>query len=262
MQRESHTVAAREAAASKELAERLDTLSRPLAERILGRAIEIQHEAQSRADSEAASIGYEELRDIALEVGIPEDALERALLEELETERDPGATRLERLTTPKHIRGGTVVAGDRSEVERRLREYLEATGGLELIEQRTDGLTWGESRQREQRVLASHTTDQRREDRHLLELDFNTAAGRKKARRLALVAIILGTIFGGAIGGLAIVGGIGVGIAAGVAGAVAWMRRIGRAARRRINGALEAAANDQPPRTHDRTWLDVWESQR
>ncbi len=257
-------MAAREAAASKELAERLDTLSRPLAERVLGRAIELQHEAQARAAAEADTIEYDELRDIALEVGIPEDALQRALLEELETERDPGATRLERLTAPKHVRGGTVVTGDRGEIEQRLREYLEATGDLELIERRSDGMAWSESRRKpHDRVMASTTTDQRRDDRHLLELDFSTAAGRKRARRLALVAVVLGTIVGGAIGGFAVIGGLGIGIAAGVAGAVAWLNRLTKRARRRINGALESAIHDRPAdRSTSSSWLDVWESQR
>lgn len=263
MQEQSRSVAAREAAASKELAERLDTLSRPLAERVLGRAIELQHEAQAKAAAEADTIDFDELREIAVEVGIPEDALERALLEELETERDPGATRLERLTAPKHVRGGTVVTGDRAEVERRLRDYLEATGGLELIERRSDELAWGESRRRpHERVMASTTTDQRQGDRHLLELDFNTAAGRKRARRLALVAVILGTIVGGAIGGFAVIGGIGIGIAAGVTGAVAWLNRLTKRARRHINGALDSVANERASDRPDRSWLDVWESQR
>jgi hypothetical protein len=263
MVQESRSRAAREAAASKELADRLDTLSRPLAERILGRAIELQHEAEEAATAEAGQIDYDDLREIALEVGIPEDALERALLEELETERDHGATRIEKLTAPKHVRGGTVIEGDRSDVERRLREYLEQTGDLELISQHERHLEWGERRSSStDRVIASTTTDQRRHERHLLELDFDTTAGRKKARRLAIAAIILGTIFGGVIGGVAIIGGIGVGIAAGVAGAVSWLKRTAKKARRRINGALEAVSGGSPPGRDDRTWLDVWESQR
>ena len=109
--------------------------------------------------------------------------------------------------------------------------------------------------------MESTTTDQRRRKTHLLELDFDTAAGRKKARRLAIAAVILGAIFGGAVGGLAILGGIAVGIAAGVAGAVSFLKRVTKKARRRINGALEAV-QEPPGAGSDRTWLDLWEAHR
>ncbi len=74
--------------------------------------------------------------------------------------------------------------------------------------------------------------------------------------------MILGTIFGGAIGGLAIFGGVALGIAAGVAGAVSWVRRLTRSARRSINGALDAVNGRSGESGSDRTWLDVWESQQ
>jgi hypothetical protein len=265
MMRESESVAAREAAAEEELAAKLDTLSRPLAERILGRAIELQHEAENAEAAKADRIDYEDLKAIALEVGIPEDALKRALREELETERDQGASTVEKLTAPKHVRGGTVVEGDRSVIEQRLRDYLERVEGLELDGERRSQLAWAERHPRsgrKDRVMESITTDQEKKDRHLVELDFNTLAGRKRARRLALLAVILGTIFGGAIGGLAIFGGIMVGITAGVVGAVSWMRRLARKARGQINGALEAAANDGGRTDGVRSWLDIWEAQQ
>ncbi|HSF86622.1 MAG TPA: hypothetical protein VLG28_13325 [Acidimicrobiia bacterium] len=263
MVQEQRSRDAREAAASKELAARLDTLSTPLAERILGRAIEIQHEDDAKAASEAGQIDFDDLKEIALEVGIPEDALERALLEELETERDHDATRVEKLTAPRHVRGGTLVEGERSEVERKLREYLEQTGGFELLEQRDRQLAWRERAARTQQpVMDSMSTEQHRPGRHLLELNFDTAEGRKKARRIALIAIIAGTIFGGVLGGFAIFGGIGLGIAAGVAGAVSWLRRTARKARQHINGALDAVSSGDGRDGEERTWLDVWESQQ
>lgn len=255
---------AREAVASEQLATQLEALSRPLAERVLGRAIEIQHEAEATEAAEAARIDYDDLRSIAMEVGISEDALKRALLEELDTERDHGASTIERLTAPEHIRGGTVVDGDRTEIERRLRNYLERVEGLQLTSRDSTHLAWSNRRhgRRGDWVMESVTTDQRTAGKHLVELDFNTGAGRKRARRLALIAVILGTIFGGAIGGLAVFGGVALGIAAGVAGAVSWVRRLTRSARRSINGALDAVNGRSGESGPDRTWLDIWESQQ
>ncbi len=255
---------AREVAASEELATQLEALSRPLAERVLGRAIEIQHDTEATEAADAARIDYDDLRAIALEVGISEDALRRALLEELATERDHGATTIERLTAPQHIRGGTVVDGDRTEIERRLRDYLERIEGLHLASRDSAHLAWADQRRgrRGDWVMESLTTDQRTPGKHLVELNFDTAAGRKRARRLALIAVLLGAIFGGAVGGLAIFGGIALGLAAGVAGAVSWVRRLTRSARRSINGALDAVNGRTGERGSDRTWLDVWESRQ
>jgi hypothetical protein len=257
--RETESLSTREEVASEELADRLDTLSRPLAERVLGRAIEIQHEDDAEQRAAIDRITYQDLREIALEVGIPEDALRRALLEQLETERDPDATRVERLTTPKVIRGGTVVRGDRADIQRRIRRYLERIEGMRLEGETSDRSIWSQ-RHPGDRVMESITTDQDDEERHLLELNFDTRSGRKKARRLAIAAVVLGMIFGGVVGGLAIFGGMLVGIAAGVVGAVSWLRRLARKARAKVNGALAATLDDRE-RSTVKTWLDLWESQ-
>ena len=70
----------REQRASDALAEQLQALARPLADRVLGRAIELDHEAREAAEAAANTIDYATLRDIAAEVGISEDSLKKALL--------------------------------------------------------------------------------------------------------------------------------------------------------------------------------------
>lgn len=254
----------REALASDEIAEQLDSLSRPLAERVLGRAIELQSVQEAAEASDAAKIGYDDLREIALEIGIPEDALKRALLEELETERDHGATPMEKVTGPKTVRGGLIVEGDRGEIERKLRAYLEQVEGLQIAEDEPPRLGWRDTQNRPARdrigFVQSITTDQKDNKRHLLEIDISTAEGRKRARRIAIVAVILGTVFGGAIGGFAILGGILLGIGAGVAGALSWLRRVTRKARNRVNQALGSVTTTDEQRRNVTEWLELWES--
>ena len=92
------TKAQREQRAGEELADQLDALSKPLAERVLGRAIELDSAAQAEAEAAANTIDYDMLRDVALEVGISEDSLRKALLEELDTDKDHDVRPVERAT--------------------------------------------------------------------------------------------------------------------------------------------------------------------
>lgn len=243
----------REERAGEELASRLDALSRPLAERVLGRAIELDAEARAAAEAAAETIDYETLKDVALEVGITEDALKRALLEELDTDKDHNARPLERLTVPDAIRGGLLVPGGAEEVAERLRSHLDA--------QRQSS---GSSRARRsiwaaapRPSISTRTVPQGSGDRQLVEIDATTAPTRKSAWRWILAIVILGALFGSPIGGLVILG-IWV---AGMVAVVGWLKRIGRGARRSINRALRAAAGEHDPGPV-RTWLDVWEDTR
>ncbi len=240
----------REERAGEELAARLDALSRPLAERVLGRAIELDAETRAAAEAAAETIDYETLKDVALEVGITEDALKRALLEELDTDKDHNARPLERLTVPDAIRGGLLVPGDAEEVAERLRTHLRTDGSmLEASSPRRS--IWAAA---PRPALSARTVPQASADRQLVEIDAATARTRKSAWRWIIAILILGALFGSPIGGLVILG-IWV---AGMIAVVGWLKRIGRSARRSINRALHAAAGERTAGSA-RTWLDVWE---
>lgn len=254
MVQQSLSKAEREARAGDELAARLDALSRPLAERVLGRAIELDHEAAEAAEAAAETIDYETLKEIAFEVGISEEALRRALLEEVDTDLDHDAHPAERATVPDSIRGGLIVAGTGDEIARKLREHLEHEGyrpapsGGENI--------WTKTAPPGRRSLAARTVEQSRGHRQFVELDVDTSRVRKTAWRWIIGLVILSLIFNGPIGGLVVLGIF----VAGVATVVSWVKRVARAARRTINRTLHALTDDdgKPP---DR-WLDVWERTR
>ena len=109
----------REERASEELAAALDALSSPMAERILGRAIQLD-----AADADKKTFGYDDLRAIAAEVGISEDALRKALLEEVDTDKDRTPDLGERLSVPRAVRGGIIVDGRPDAIQNRLEAII------------------------------------------------------------------------------------------------------------------------------------------
>ena len=243
----------REQRASEELADQLDSLSRPLAERVLGRAIQLDSEARAEAEAAADTIDYDMLRDVALEVGITEESLKEALLEELDTEKDHNARPVEKATVPDTIRGGVVVSGLAEEVARRLAEHLKRVEGLE--ERRRSGHTaiWVPRTARRSWPAQTWTVTQSRRDRQLVEIDLNTEKTRKTFWRWVTAIAVLSVLFGSPLGGF-----IGLGIfIAGVATVVGWVKRIGRKARRSVNRALASITDDDddPPDN----WLELWE---
>lgn len=250
MTREQLSRREREERAGEELAARLDALSRPLAERVLGRAIELDAEARAAAEAAAETIDYETLKDVALEVGITEEALKRALLEELDTDKDHNARPFERLTVPDAVHGGLLVPGGQDEVAERLRAHLRVADSTARAA-RSQRSIWAAA---PRPALSARTVPQASGDRQLVEIDAATGRSRKSAWRWIIAILILGALFGSPIGGLVILG-IWV---AGMVAVVGWLKRIGRSARRSINRALRAAAGEREPGpTH--TWLDVWE---
>ena len=243
----------REDRASDELAARLDALSRPLAERVLGRAIELDEAARAEAEAAADSIDYEMLKEVALEVGISEDALKRALLEELDTDKDRNVRPVERLTVPDAVHGGLIVPGGAAEVAERLHTYLAAAAKATAGGERRRSI-WAAAPRSAPPPLHTRTVAQASGDRQLVEIDVDTARSRGRAWRWLIAVLVLGALFGSPLGGLVILG-IWV---AGMVAVVGWLRRIGRSARRSINRALRAAAGDRHPQA-PRSWLDVWE---
>jgi hypothetical protein len=248
------TKSERERRAGEELAEQLDALSKPLAERVLGRAIELDSAAKAEAAAAADTIDYDMLRDVALEVGISEDSLKKALLEELDTDKDHQARPLERATVPDTVRGGVIVEGLAEEVAHRLGAHLERVEGLE--ERRRQGTTseWAPRGPQRAWPAQTWTVTQGRNDRQLVEIDLTTGGARKTLWRWIMALVVISFIFSTPLGGL-----IGLGIfVAGVAAVVGWIKRIGRKARRSINRALSAVA-DESAGGDPKSWLEVWE---
>jgi hypothetical protein len=242
----------REQRASDELAEQLDALSRPLAERALGRAIELDGEARAAAEAAADTIDYDELRDIALEVGISEDSLKKALLAELNTEKDHGARPVERAIVPDTVRGGMIVPGLAEEVVQRLGEYLQRVEGFEERRRLGPATEWT-PKNASRWPAQTWTVTQGRDDRQLVEIDLKTGTARKTFWRWVTGIVILSFLFGTPLGGL-----VGLGIfVAGVVAVVGWIKRLGRKARRSINRALGAMADDGDGASDK--WLEVWE---
>jgi len=253
---EFRTKSEREQQASEELAEQLDSLSKPLAERVLGRAIELDSAAQAEAEAAANTIDYDMLRDVALEVGISEESLKKALLEELDTDKDHDARPIERATVPDRVRGGLIVPGLADDVAQRLANYLKRVEGLEERRRMGNEAEWVPREPRRAWPTQTWTVTQSRNDRQLVEIDLTTAGARKKMWRWMMALVVISFIFGTPLGGL-----IGLGIfVAGVAAVVGWIKRIGRKARRSINRALNAVADaDQDGDGTPDSWLDVWE---
>jgi hypothetical protein len=254
---ESLTRKEREERASEELAEKLDALSKPLAERVLGRAIQLDHKAQAEAEAAADTIDYEMLKDVALEVGISEQSLKKALLEELDTEKDHNARPVERATVPDSVRGGLIVSGLAEEVAQRLRDYLERVEGLE--EQRRSGgaSQWAPRDPRRGWPTQSWTVTQNRRDKQLVEIGVDTRGARRTAFRWLIAIAVLGVLFGSPLGGLFVLGLFITGVVA----VVGWLKRLGRKARRGINRALNALS-DNDTTSDPRSWLEVWERTR
>ncbi len=255
MDRQSLSKHERETRASEELADRLDALSRPLAERVLGRAIELQAIAEDEARDEANKISYDDLKKIALEVGIPEDALQKALLEELDTDKDHGVTPTERITGPQHVRGGVIVDMDEDEIRRRLRTYFEEQEGLELAGRAGEWIWWRRGGPYRDRVIESVLTEQERGERRLVEIDLDTAEARRKAVRTAVAFAILIFLFGGPLG-FAVITILGVALVTAGGFFISAVRRFVRRARRRINHALDSLL--EASRDSD-DWLEVIE---
>jgi hypothetical protein len=245
----------REQRAADTLAEQLDSLSRPLADRVLGRAIELDHKAREAAEAAAETIDYETLREVALEVGITEDSLKKALLEEFNTERDHNARPIERATVPDTVRGGVIVQGSTNEVSARLGDHLERAQGL--VNEGSSGLrtTWSvPAAGRLNPTVETWTVQQAREDRQLVEVDVETAAARKRAWRWVIAIAILALLFGNAFGSLVVLG-LMVG---GIVTVVGWLKRVAKRARKGVNRALESLVDDDDAEAVE-DWLELWE---
>lgn len=249
----------REQKASEELAERLEALTTPMADRILGRAVALDAAARDEAEKAASTIDYETLRDIALEVGISEKALKKAILEEFDTEKDRNPTPLERATVPDSVRGGLLLDSSLEQILGKVQDALGLTGlettrgpdGAVLVQLRDAAKRLGMPRQNV--AVRTWSVPQGARNRHLVEVDVNTKDQRNRAWRWIIGALILFSLLASNLGGLIF---MGIWIA-GIASAFGWMKRIRRRAGRFINGMLNDLMDGDP--STNPQWLDLWE---
>ena len=223
----------REERASEELVDSLDSISTPMAERVLGRAIEKDAARAEARRHDEQTFDWEELKRIADEVGISEEALREALLEEFDTDKDRLPTLSERLTIPDEIRGGIVVAKSRRELATLLDQVV--------------------ARVRQAQAEAV----QQRDGRHtLVEVKAKTSPLRRRAILLIALFFVLGPALAQLLASV-----LFLGLAAlFVVGVVAAVKGFARRLRRRVNRALGSLLDDDGD---SESWLEVWErSQR
>jgi hypothetical protein len=217
----------REARASEELAAALDAVSSPMAERILGRAIELD-----AAGTNKETFDYAELRTIADEVGISETALRKALLEEVDTDKDLNPDVVERITIPRTVRGGILVEGRQEAIRQRLEDTM-----------------------RRLHAAQYEVIPQRQPERSLVEITSRTGNLGRRALVFMALLFILGPVLAQAIASALF---LALAVAAAV-GVFTWIKRLGRRIRRSVNTALNSLLEgDGEPGS----WLDVWERSR
>ena len=256
----------REHRAEEELADRLQALSRPLAEKVLGRAIELDAQAQKEAEEAAATIDYDTLKEVALEVGITEDALKRALLEEFDTDKDHNPRRIEKAVAPDAVHGGVIVSGDVEEVRQRLAAAVETLTSMRT----TPGMMMSRPGSIARNIQTSVIPQG--DATHLVELHVDTGKARRRAWRWVIAIAILSMIFGGNFAPIAVLGAAAFFIGM----TVWWVRTMASMARKLVNkvlGAFFRKPDEQvePGQFFRRTeqagqwpqeWLDIWERAR
>lgn len=190
--------------------DRLDALSRPLAERVLQRAIEFHSEDQFGPDRLTRS----QLDQIASELGIHPKYITAALASELETAHDvPSRSLRERMFAPDRITGGQIILGDRATVEKAIINWLRAAEGFRPRSKTGTGYRWERDDHWATKLRLSlgdkqgtgslrgiktvtHRHTETGDGRHLVELDADTRVVSWTAAGIAGV-----TAFAGVIGG-------------------------------------------------------------
>jgi hypothetical protein len=246
--------------------DRLDALSRPLAERVLQRAIELHSKDQLGPERLTRS----QLDQIATELGIDPKYISAALVSELETTADlPGRSLRERVFAPDRITGGQMVHGDAATVEKAIIEWLRRAEGFRPRAKTGSGYTWerddhwatkmrlslgdkqGTGSLRGLKTITHRHTDTG-DGRHLVELDADTRVVSWTAAGIAGGTTVMGVV-GGAVAALAGSGSdvadflmvalptATIGISAGLITAKAWASSI----RKGIDRALDGIASPE-----------------
>lgn len=244
------------------LAERLDRLSAPLAENVLRRAIEIHQEDEIQQEQaiEDGSVSFAELAKIAGEIGIDASTLQRALLEQLDPEKDDSRTFRDLVLGPKRVAGGKLAEGDAEAVEVRVDEWMRELESMYPTRQSGTSTTWesvggtGALTQAlgsvSQRSLESRQTTLASGDQ-LVELEVDLAKNRLAWSGLGLLLAALGAVTGGFTAAnegfssnlVEFLIPFGVGSGVGLVTASVGARMTAAYVRRQINRTLDGIAN-------------------
>lgn len=127
---------------SESIGDRLDAVSRPLAERVLKRAIELHHDDVHGPDRIARTT----LDEIASELGVAPEYVRRALADELETTRHPPRSIRERMLAPVRVTGGRIVTLDAAETRASIVAWMGGQEGLRPRARVGDGVRWERDR--------------------------------------------------------------------------------------------------------------------
>jgi len=228
--------------AAEELVDALDAVSAPMAERILGRAIAADSQRQAK---EQNTFDYEELRKIAGEVGVSEESLQQALLEEFDTDLDRNPSVTERLTLPDEVRGGVII--DRPEAE--LAEALEKLTAR--IQERMAGRA-------EAVVEAVQQPDGLRT---LVEVRSSTTPNRRRGLWLIVLLVLFGPLLGQLLASVLFLGVAAIAVVS----VVAFMKGVARRFRRAVNEGLSGLVEDNWDRDRQfdgSDWISIWERSR
>ncbi len=118
--------------------DRLDALSRPLAERVLQRAIALHHDDLHRPDR----ISRTTLEEIASELGVAPEYVRRALAEELEPNYDAPKSLRERILAPDRVTGGRVVQLSPDDAKASIVAWMGGQEGLRPRARVAEGVKW------------------------------------------------------------------------------------------------------------------------
>lgn len=190
----------------EDLLRRLDALSRPEAERVLERAIRIHDERREREPS----IDRTKLYQIAAELGIEPQAVDRALGEEMSTVDRPVETRF---FAPRSVSSRVRVTGTAPDVAQRVHRWMTRDEGLRPAARTGDGISWvpdtnwkttarvaiaGKGTKTLKGLAGvTHRQIELSPDEHVVEIDADTNR----------VGIVAGSVGGGLLGG-AVAGGV------------------------------------------------------
>ena len=269
-------------------------MSKPLADRVIRRAIELHSEQRDGP----ATMSRESIDQIATELGVDPRFVDRAIAEELQTTSSGSLTPMERLFAPNSIRGGTVVNASADTVQRDIVVWLTAQEGLRPRARSRGGIEWerddhwstklslglgsdGTKKLRAMRRVTHHQTEVG-EDAHLVELEVDSSIISKVAIGLVAGFSGLGILNGsflaagiGDTGALADVvqflagfgGTAAIGLASGMITARVWASSVRDGLERALNGIANpdlfprhsrrrARRRDSRRRGSSRTFID------
>ena len=162
-------------------------MSKPLADRVIRRAIEL-HSAQEHGP---ATMSRASIDQVAAELGVSPEFVDRAIAEELQTATSGALTPMERIFAPRMMRGGTVVHAPAATVQRDIVAWLTAQEGLRPRSKSRGGIQWerddhwttklslglgtdGNKALRGMRRVTHHQTEVG-EDAHLVEIEVDSS---------------------------------------------------------------------------------------